>query len=183
VVFPARVFHVKSRVSCGLIPLLVVVYSPSFITHLIPPPRSPNPNLIPLSRHPLSPCSSASAPLSSPFLLSGLRRWRPLSLSSRKSTMSASSSALASAVALACVLAAPMLWSDARLRWCRCRRGRAAANPCPAAEAEARPAHLLGEQQPTGAPTPSSLSRVLGSMKDQFSSLLFLLQIRCGSAL
>jgi hypothetical protein len=32
VVFPARVFHVKSRVSCGLIPLLVVVYSPSFIT-------------------------------------------------------------------------------------------------------------------------------------------------------
>jgi hypothetical protein len=30
VVFPARVFHVKSRVSCGLIPLLVVVYSPSF---------------------------------------------------------------------------------------------------------------------------------------------------------
>jgi hypothetical protein len=33
VVFPARVFHVKSRVSCGLIPLLVVVYSPSFITH------------------------------------------------------------------------------------------------------------------------------------------------------
>jgi hypothetical protein len=33
VVFPARVFHVKSRVSCGLIHLLVVVYSPSFITH------------------------------------------------------------------------------------------------------------------------------------------------------
>jgi hypothetical protein len=32
VVFPARVFHVKSCVSCGLIPLLVVVYSPSFIT-------------------------------------------------------------------------------------------------------------------------------------------------------
>jgi hypothetical protein len=35
VVFPSRVegvFHVKSRVSCGLIPLLVVVYSPSFIT-------------------------------------------------------------------------------------------------------------------------------------------------------
>jgi hypothetical protein len=30
--FPARVFHVKSCVSCGLIPLLVVVYSPSFIT-------------------------------------------------------------------------------------------------------------------------------------------------------
>jgi hypothetical protein len=36
VVFPARVFHVKSRVSCGLIPLLVVVYSPSFITHSAP---------------------------------------------------------------------------------------------------------------------------------------------------
>jgi hypothetical protein len=34
VVFPARVFHVKSCVSCGLIPLLVVVYSPSFITNL-----------------------------------------------------------------------------------------------------------------------------------------------------
>jgi hypothetical protein len=34
VVFPARVFHVKSRVSCGLIPLLVVVYSPSFIIEL-----------------------------------------------------------------------------------------------------------------------------------------------------
>jgi hypothetical protein len=30
--FPARVFHVKSRVSCGLTPLVVVVYSPSFIT-------------------------------------------------------------------------------------------------------------------------------------------------------
>jgi hypothetical protein len=26
------VFHVKSRVSCGLIPLLVVVCSPSFVT-------------------------------------------------------------------------------------------------------------------------------------------------------
>jgi hypothetical protein len=38
VVFPARVFHVKSRVSCGLIPLLVVVYSPSFITR---PPSTP----------------------------------------------------------------------------------------------------------------------------------------------
>jgi hypothetical protein len=38
VVFPSRVegvFHVKSRVSCGLIPLLVVVYSPSFITWFI----------------------------------------------------------------------------------------------------------------------------------------------------
>jgi hypothetical protein len=35
VVFPARVFHVKSCVSCGLIPLLVVVYSPSFITLLV----------------------------------------------------------------------------------------------------------------------------------------------------
>jgi hypothetical protein len=35
VVFPSRVegvFHVKSRVSCGLIPLLVVVYSPLFVT-------------------------------------------------------------------------------------------------------------------------------------------------------
>jgi hypothetical protein len=41
VVFPARVFHVKSRVSCGLIPLLDVVYSPSFIT-LAPPAEESN---------------------------------------------------------------------------------------------------------------------------------------------